>query len=87
MSYYDGSMVRTQVVQLYLSSQNRPSRKEETEQALRAKGRVDLVGELDAMTLILEPAGHWSVVLSRVPRQVVTLDGKTLADALRRVMR
>ena len=38
MSYYDGSMVRTQVVQLYLSSQNRPSRKEETEQALRAVG-------------------------------------------------
>lgn len=52
-----------------------------------AKGRVDLVGEIDAVTLILEPAGHWSVVVSRVPRQVVTLDGKTLAEALRRVMR
>jgi len=52
-----------------------------------ANGRVDLVGELDAMTLVLEPAGHWSVVLSRVPRHVVTLDSKTLAEALRRVMR
>jgi hypothetical protein len=52
-----------------------------------ANGRVDLVGELDAMTLVLEPAGHWSIVLSRVPRQVVALDGKTLAEALRRVMR
>jgi len=52
-----------------------------------ANGRVDLVGELDAMTLVLEPAGHWSVVLSRVPRRVVALDGKTLAEALRRVMR
>ena len=52
-----------------------------------AKGRVDLVGELDAMTLVLEPAGYWSVVLSRVPRQVVTLDGSSLAEALRRVMR
>jgi len=52
-----------------------------------AKGRVDLVGELDAMTLILEPEGHWSIVLSRVPRHVVALDGKTLTDALRAVMR
>ena len=52
-----------------------------------ARGRVDLVGDLDAMNLVLEPAGHWSVVLSRVPRQVVSLDGKTLAEALRRVMR
>jgi hypothetical protein len=52
-----------------------------------AKGRVDLVGELDAMTLVLEPAGHWSIVLSRVPRHVVALDSKTLAEALRRVMR
>jgi hypothetical protein len=52
-----------------------------------AKGRVDLVGELDAMTLILEPAGHWSVVLSRAPRQVVALNRKTLTEALRRVMR
>jgi hypothetical protein len=52
-----------------------------------SKGRVDLVGELDTMTLLLEPAGHWSVVLSRAPRDVVALDGKTLADALRRVMR
>jgi hypothetical protein len=52
-----------------------------------AQGRIDLVGELDAMTLVLEPAGHWSIVLSRVPRHVVALDGKTLAEALRRVMR
>jgi hypothetical protein len=52
-----------------------------------ARERVDLVGDLDAMTVVLEPAGHWSVVLSRVPRQVVSLDGKTLAEALRRVMR
>lgn len=52
-----------------------------------AEGRVDLVGELDAMTLVREPAGHWSVVLSRVPRHVVALDGNTLAEALRRVMR
>jgi hypothetical protein len=52
-----------------------------------AKGRVDLVGDLDAVTLLLEPAGHWSVVLSRVPRHVVALDRNTLAEALRRVMR
>ena len=52
-----------------------------------AKGRVDLIGELDAMTLILEPAGHWSLVLSRAPRHVVDLDSKTLTEALRRVMR
>jgi hypothetical protein len=52
-----------------------------------AKGRVDLVGELDTMTLLLEPAGHWSVVLSRAPRDVAALDSKTLAEALRRVMR
>jgi hypothetical protein len=52
-----------------------------------AKGRVDLVGELDAVTLVLEPAGYWSVVLSRVPRQVVALDSKTLTEALQRVMR
>jgi hypothetical protein len=52
-----------------------------------AKGRVDLVGELDAMTLILEPAGHWSVVVSRVPRHVVSLDRRALAEALPRVMR
>src|ERR1039457_5502159 len=52
-----------------------------------ANGRVDLVGELDAMTLVLEPAGHWSVVLSRLPRQLVALDGKALTEALRRVMR
>jgi hypothetical protein len=35
-----------------------------------AKGRVDLVGDLDSMTLILESGGEWSIVLSRVPRQV-----------------
>jgi hypothetical protein len=52
-----------------------------------ANGRVDLVGELDAMTLIVDPERQWSVVLSRVPRQVVALDTKTLAEALRRVMR
>jgi hypothetical protein len=52
-----------------------------------ANGRVDLIGELDAMTLLLEPAGQWSVVLSRVPRHVAALNGKTLAEALRRVMR
>jgi hypothetical protein len=52
-----------------------------------AKGRVDLIGELDAMTLVLEPDGHWNVVLSRVPRHAEVLDGKTLAEALRRVMR
>ena len=52
-----------------------------------AKGRVDLIGELDTVTLVLEPEGHWSVVLSRVPRDVVGLDDKTLAQALRRVMR
>jgi hypothetical protein len=52
-----------------------------------ANGRVDLVGELDVVSLILEPAGHWDIVLSRVPRHVVALDRKTLADALRRVMR
>lgn len=52
-----------------------------------AKGRVDLVGDMDAMTLVLEPSGQWSVVLSRAPRNVAALDGKTLAEALRRVMR
>jgi hypothetical protein len=52
-----------------------------------AKGRVDLVGELDTMTLVLEPTGEWNMVLSRVPRRAVALDGKTLAEALRRVMR
>ena len=52
-----------------------------------AKGRVDLVGDLDSMTLILEPDGRWSIVLSRVPRHVVVLDATTLAEALRRVMR
>ncbi|MEX2301207.1 MAG: hypothetical protein WD733_09735 [Bryobacterales bacterium] len=52
-----------------------------------ANGRVDLVGELDVMTLILEPNGHWDIVLSRVPRHAVALDRKTLTDALRRVMR
>jgi hypothetical protein len=54
---------------------------------MRTKGRVDLVGDLDSMTLILEPEGHWNIVLSRVPRHVAELDGKTLAEALRRVMR
>jgi hypothetical protein len=52
-----------------------------------AKGRVDLVGELDTMTLVLETAGDWNIVLSRLPRRAVALDGKTLAEALRRVMR
>lgn len=54
---------------------------------MRTKGRVDLVGDLDSMTLILEPEGHWNIVLSRVPRHVAELDGKTLAEALRTVMR
>jgi hypothetical protein len=52
-----------------------------------AKGRVDLVGELDAMTLILEPDGNWSVVVSRVPRHLVRLDRRALAEALPTVMR
>jgi len=52
-----------------------------------AKGRVDLIGDLDAMTLILEHEGEWKVVLSRVPRDVVALDDKTFAHALQRVMR
>ena len=52
-----------------------------------AKGRVDLVGELDTVMLVLEPAGEWNIVVSRVPRRTVTLGGKTLAEALRRVMR
>ncbi len=52
-----------------------------------AKGRVDLVGDLDSITLILEPEGHWSIVLSRVPRHVVVLDAITLAEVLKRVMR
>lgn len=52
-----------------------------------AKGRVDLVGELDTMTLVLEPGGKWNIVHSRVPRRTVALDHKALAEALRRVMR
>ena len=52
-----------------------------------AKGRVDLVGEFDTVMLVLEPAGDWNIVVSRVPRRTATLDGKTLAEALRRVMR
>ena len=52
-----------------------------------SKGRVDLVGDLDTMTLVLEPGGEWSIVLSRVPRRTAALDSKTLAEALRRVMR
>jgi hypothetical protein len=52
-----------------------------------AKGRVDLVGELDTIMLVLEPAGEWNLVVSRVPRRTAALDSKTLAEALRRVMR
>ena len=51
------------------------------------KGRVDLVGELDSITLVLEPGGDCNIVLSRVPRRAVALDAKSLAEALRRVMR
>jgi hypothetical protein len=50
-------------------------------------GRVDLVGDLDAITLILEPAGNWSAVVSRTPRHVVSPDRRALAEALPRVMR
>jgi len=52
-----------------------------------AQGRVDLVGELDTITLVLDTAEDWSIVLARVPRRAVALNGKTLAEALRRVMR
>lgn len=52
-----------------------------------ASGRVDLIGELDSMTLILEPVGQWRLVVSRLPRRVVPLDRDALAQAFRTVMR
>jgi hypothetical protein len=48
---------------------------------------VDLVGEMDAARLVLEPEGHWTVVLSRVPRFAPPLDAASLTQALWRVMR
>jgi hypothetical protein len=51
------------------------------------KGRVDLLGELDSMTLLLEANGDWRIVVSRVPREELSLNRKTLTEALQRVMR
>jgi len=55
-----------------------------------AKGRVDLRGDRDTVTLIRTASdgdGEWRVVLQRVPKFVaVPLDESSLAEALQRVM-
>ena len=55
-----------------------------------AKGRVDLWGDRDTVTLIRTASdgdGEWRVVLQRVPKFVaVPLDESSLAEALQRVM-
>ena len=52
-----------------------------------AHGRVDLVGEMDHMPVVLDEHGEWSFLLSRVPWKVVPVDSASLAAALRKVMR
>jgi len=52
-----------------------------------AQGRVDLVGDLDTVTFLLDVEGSWNVVLSRVPQNVVPLDDKSFTAALKQVMR
>jgi hypothetical protein len=53
-----------------------------------ATGRVDLVGEMGTITLVLQSKGRWGVVVSRSPTlRIVPLDKPSLLDALKTVMR
>ncbi|HLX61461.1 MAG TPA: hypothetical protein VKX17_09285 [Planctomycetota bacterium] len=53
-----------------------------------AQGRIDLRGDMKTMTIIREPAGHWSIVATRVPeRTVLPLSEESLLAALKSVMR
>ncbi|MFZ1934434.1 MAG: hypothetical protein WCB27_23630 [Thermoguttaceae bacterium] len=52
-----------------------------------AAGRVDVLGERNEATLVLQPAG-WGFVQTRQPRlEVAPFDESALADVLRLVMR
>jgi len=52
-----------------------------------ASGRVDIRGERDTVTLLLDAKGEWAVILQRIPRfKTLPLDQKSLKYALERVM-
>lgn len=53
-----------------------------------AAGRVDLIGEMGAKTLVVQPDGGWGIIASRTPTpNVVPLDADSLLAALKEVMR
>jgi len=50
-------------------------------------GRVDLVGPIAEKTLVAQPGGRWSIVVSRTPSlKIVPLDPSSLLTALQEVM-
>jgi hypothetical protein len=52
-----------------------------------AAGRVDVIGERGAATLILQPDSRWGIVQSRQPAlDIVPFDESTLTEVLRIVM-
>jgi hypothetical protein len=53
-----------------------------------AAGRVDVIGERNEATLILQPDSKWAFVQTRQPiLQTLPFDGSTLAEVLQLVMR
>lgn len=52
-----------------------------------AKGRVDLVGDLDSVPLVLDSDGTWRIVFTRSPLSLAPLDTHNFTEALRKVLR
>lgn len=53
-----------------------------------ASGRLDIVGEMGEVTMVLQRGGRWGVVISRSPTlKVVPLNKPSVLNALRIVMR
>ena len=53
-----------------------------------ASGRVDLIGEMGQITLVVQPKNRWGIVATRTPTlKVIPLDENSLLDALKEIMR
>lgn len=53
-----------------------------------AAGRVDLIGEMGQVMLVVQPESRWGLVATRTPTlKVIPLDEDSLLEALRSVMR
>ena len=52
-----------------------------------AAGRIDLIGDLGSITIVLQPESRWGIVVSRIPTlKIKPFDPSSFLDALKEIM-